>query len=76
MKVYNVNCHSTCGSYFASYLQSVTVIVEDEDSAIESVEKWLKKEGRKFIYGKDKWRVHCVCENTEGVIDYHEDSDY
>ena len=75
-KLFCVSCHSTCRSYFASYLQSVTVVAKDKEQAVELVEKWLKKEGRKFIYKKDKWRVDILSDKLEGVVDYHQDSDY
>lgn len=76
MNIYKVSCHSSCGSYFASYLQSVTVFAVDEKEAIKIAKEWLKKEGRKFLYEEDKWRVDLVTKKECGVIDYHSDSDY
>ncbi|HET8686850.1 MAG TPA: hypothetical protein VFM18_09315 [Methanosarcina sp.] len=77
IKIYQVNCFSKCRSYFISYLQSVTVIADDEQHAISLTKEWLKKEGRKFIYPEEKWRVRFIGEHKQqGVIDYHEDSDY
>ena len=46
MNVYKISCYSTCQSYFACYLQSVTVISDTPENAKTIVKKWLKKEGK------------------------------
>jgi heme/copper-type cytochrome/quinol oxidase subunit 2 len=75
MKVYKISCTSFCGSYFASYLQSVTVIAEDETDALLKLDKWFKETGREFIR-PNKWAIDCVADEASGIIDWHEDSDY
>lgn len=78
MNVYKVSCFSKCGSYFASYLQSVTVTAESKGEAVQHVKAWLDKEGRGFIYPESKWNVEEIANGiTSGqVVDYREDSDY
>lgn len=77
MGIFRVSCYSKCGSYFAMYLQSVTVIATDKAEALTNVKAWLKKEGRNFIYPEKEWRIDELKNNLEsGVIDYNDDSDY
>lgn len=78
MNVYKVSCYSSCGSYFASYLKSVTVIASSQADAIQRTQAWLDNEGRQFIRNDPKtWDVDEVHNCTDdGVIDWHEDSDY
>lgn len=78
MKIYKIICTSRCGSYFTSYLQSVTVIADNEEDAIANVEKWLKGVGDNFIYPKSEWHIVELNENiiNNAVIDYSYDSDY
>lgn len=75
MKVYKISCPSSCGSYFASYLQSVTVVAENETDALEKLAQWFKETGRKFIR-PNKWQIDCMAQHASGVIDWVEDSDY
>lgn len=78
MNTYKVSCYSHCGTYFASYLQSVTVLAVTEREARHHVELWLKENGRSFIrMDPTQWSIQLITRDTnEGVIDYHEDSDY
>jgi len=77
MAFYKVTCYSNCGSYFSTYLRTVTVRAEDKEQVKQQVKKWLALNGRKFIYPEDKWEVfELVEEGSCGVIDYEEDSDY
>jgi len=78
MNVYRVSCYSKCGSYFASYLQSVTVTAETEGEAIVVVQKWLRRKGESFIYPRTEWRVLCLVKDVSNdmVIDCTRDSDY
>lgn len=78
MNIYRVSCFSDCGSYFVSYLQSVTVKAESESQAKEVVKKWLSDNGKNFIYSEDKWEVELVSSKGEipCVIDWIEESDY
>ncbi len=79
MNAYKVSCYSHCGTYFASYLQSVTVLAHTERDAIEYVKIWLKENDRSFIrMDPTQWGVEVITHNTAvvGVIDYYEDSDY
>lgn len=78
MEVWKISCYSECGSYFAQYLQSVTVIAAGREEAIEEVQKWLKEEGRSFIRSDQKtWNIELLTNHiAEGVIDWHADSDY
>ncbi len=36
MNIYKILCCSSCGSYFSSYLQSVTIIAQNENEALET----------------------------------------
>lgn len=78
MNSYKISCYSRCGSYFGSYLQSVTVIADSKEAALIVTKDWLKKEGERFIYPEEKWRVEVLETGiTNGmVVDYHQDSDY
>ena len=78
MNIYQVSCYSDCGTYFASYLKSVSVAADSKEQAIELVKEWLQKEGYEFIKKDSKqWSVELLKENLSiGVFDYHEDSDY
>lgn len=79
MAIWKVECLSYCGTYFASYLQSVTVIANSKEEAITETKKWLKKEGRSFIRSDpETWDIECLEREVPvaGVIDYHADSDY
>lgn len=75
MNIFKVTCFSTCGSYFAAYLQSVTVIASSEEEAKNVAENGTEY---KFIFSKDKWDVIDLgpFKPESGVIDYHYDSDY
>ena len=74
LSIYKISCYSKCGSYFASYLQSVTVIASDKEDAVQQV----KDEGSSFIYPESEWDVEELAKYplTPGIIDYEEDSDY
>ena len=76
MAYFKASCHSACGSYFASYLQSVTVIADDTEQAKDRVERWLKREGRSFIKPRGPAWVAERLPGSGDVIDWHEDSDY
>jgi hypothetical protein len=76
MAVFKVSCYSSCHSYFAPYLKSVTVIAKDADSAKAKVKQWLKDNDEEFIYPEAKWDVDKVSEKVSGVIDYDRSSDY
>lgn len=78
MNLYKISCHSACGSYFASYLQSVTVAADSPELAITFLKKWMRKEGRSFINSDEKkWSVEQLMNGIQpGVVDWHEDSDY
>ena len=91
MNIYKISCLSDCGSYFGEYLKSVTVTATDEETAVNVAKKWMKEEGKSFIYpqerkkksisGKtytEKWQVELLQSDIQEnqVIDYLEDSDY
>lgn len=78
MKAYKISCHSKCGSYFASYLQSVTVIANSQDEAISELRKWMRDNDRSFINNDEKvWQVELLSTvSIPGVLDWQEDSDY
>ena len=77
MNVYKISYYSKCGTYFASYLQSVTVVADSGAEAIELVQKWLQKEALSFLeVDPKKWDVEVLGEPLKGVIDWVEDSDY
>lgn len=76
MNIFKISCHSVCGTYFASYLQSVTVIASDESEAFEKVNAWLKENDRAFLYPQDKWRISKLGPFEHGVFDWFQDSDY
>jgi hypothetical protein len=77
MNVYKISCYSKCGSYFAPYLQSVTIVAESAEQAVEELKDWLKEQDRSFI-NKDEsaWSVSLLVNEPCGVIDWHEESDY
>jgi hypothetical protein len=76
VSLFKVSCHSACGTYFASYLQSVTVIADDPEQAKDRVEGWLKREGRSFLKPRGPAWVVEKLRDSGHVIDWHEDSDY
>jgi len=77
MNIYKISCASDCGSYFNSYLQSVTVIAKDKEDAIKYVTKWMEKplngsfiypyeRTKKDIYKRDyvqRWNVELLLED-------------
>lgn len=78
MNIYKISCYSACGTYFASYLQSVTVIAESQEGAIEFAKQWMNDKGEGFIDADpSKWDVVQVASTSKsGVVDWYEDSDY
>lgn len=78
MNIYKISFYSKCGSYFESYLKSVTVIATSKEHALEIVRDWSKKYGNSFIYPQEKWNIELITEYVPvpQVIDYEESSDY
>lgn len=77
MSIYRIYYHSSCGTYFASYLQSVTVVADSKAEAIELTQLWLKEQGRCFLeMDPKKWGIEFLGDAAKGVVDYHVDSDY
>lgn len=90
MNVYKISCYSDHGSYFGSYLQSITVVSDSKENALIAAKKWMKKTGNSFIYpetrtvvsfGKERvktWNVDVLAENIApgSIIDTNENSDY
>jgi len=76
MRFFEISCYSDCGSHFSTYLQSVTIMAENEESAILLLKKWFKKTGHSFIYSQEKWNVCDIGEAKQGVISFYENSDY
>ncbi len=75
MKIYKITCYSNCGSYFVSYLQSLTISAESPEEAKEIAKKW-QRENESFLYPEDKWEIREISNVECGIIDYHIDSDY
>lgn len=75
MKIYKISCYSDCGSYFESYLQSLTIIADSPDQAKEIAKKW-QSNNQSFIYSENKWEIMEISSVENGVIDYNIDSDY
>ena len=77
MNIFKISCYGD-GSYFTSYLQSVTVIADTKEKAIELVKKWLKDNSEDFVREEKHWNIDLVVENISNncVIDYYMDSDY
>lgn len=77
MKVYTVSCYSNCGTYFAAYLRSLTIIAESPKQAKEFAKQWRIDGGEEFIYPESRWHVREISDNlSAGVIDFCIDSDY
>lgn len=76
MNTYKISCHSECGSYFGSYLQSVSVNAQNVETAYKIVKKYLKDNGRNFIREEKHWHIEDLGEVRVGVFDYTSDSDY
>lgn len=77
MKIFEVYCYSSCGTYFAAYLKSVTVIADSEDEAKTKALAWCKRNGNGYLVDKkDKLGVRELVPDSFGVIDYDESSDY
>ena len=75
MKIYKISCYSDCGTYFGSYLQSLTIIADSEDQAKELAKKWQRK-NQSFIFPENQWDIQEISSVESGVIDYNIDSDY
>lgn len=75
MKIYKISCYSTCGSYFDSYLQSLTIIAGSPEQAEELAKNW-QRNNQSFIYPENKWEIMEISNVDHGVIDYNIDSDY
>lgn len=78
MNIYKVSCFSKCGTYFAAYLQSVTVTANDSDEALQTVRRHFEVAGDSFIYPENEWRTELLVANvvTGEVVDTQYDSDY
>lgn len=76
MKTYKISCCSSCGSYFAAYLQSLTIQAENETEAIEKAEKWQKFYRWHFINPTKECSIEEIEVDRFGVIDSLIDSDY
>lgn len=76
MKLYKISCYSSCGSYFAAYLQSLTIQAENEAEAIEKAEKWQEFHGEHFIKPTKECDIEEIVVDRFGVIDSLIDSDY
>lgn len=76
MKVYQVSYYSSCGTYFQSYLKSVTLSAENEDDAREKAKAWCKKNYNFLIEDSSKWCVTELVSDRFGVLDYDHSSDY
>ena len=76
MKTYIIACRSNCGSYFASYLQSLTIVAETRGEAIERAEAWQEFHGEHFIKSTKECEISEVTPDRFGVIDSLIDSDY
>ena len=80
MALYKVSRHSDCGTYFQSYLQSVTVVAESKEAAQEAINAWFNEKGESFVKSKyaPEWEVlaeDVICPVAK-VVDYTVDSDY
>lgn len=77
MRIFNISCRSSCGTYFGAYLQSVSVIAESKEEAIALYEKWSKKNYsfEKKMYPKNL-DITDLGEVQLGVFDHIMDSDY
>ena len=76
MKLYKISCFSDCGTYFQPYLQSVTVLAETKEQAVEQYKEWSNSND-KFVYEEKKWDVEDLGEvDSPKVIDYLMDTDY
>lgn len=76
MNIYKISCHSLCGSYFESYLQSVSVIAPTEKDAIANTKAWLKNNDESFTREEKHWHIENLGKAFYGVFDHHSDSDY
>lgn len=76
MKIYKISCYSNCRSYFASYLQSVTVLAESKIEALNKAKDYNNFTGENFIRPITIDNVEEMKENAFGIIDYLYDSDY
>ena len=52
--VYVISCYSSCGSYFAIHLQSVTLTASSEEHALEVLQEFFNRTGMEFIYPREK----------------------
>lgn len=79
MKIIKISASSSCGSYFMSYLQSVTVIAENNDDALKVYKKWAK-ENNSFEKRMKLYFIHLSdlgdVKIDKKVIDSYSDSDY
>lgn len=77
LKLFQVSCYSTCGTYFQSYLQYVMVSAFDRDEAVSLTEKWLEGSGEKFVLPKKDWVIEELGPvDHPSVLYWHIDSDY
>ena len=76
MKIYKLSCLSTCGSYFASYLQSVTVLADSKVEALNKILDYCEHCGDHFIRKVTIDDIEELKEDRFGIIDEVSDSDY
>jgi hypothetical protein len=77
MKIFELAAHSSCGTYFASYLKSVTVIADSKEAAMKKYEEWsVSNEGHSFEKGNLKnLEITELSMNSYRILTYDHDSD-
>lgn len=74
IRLFKVSAPSPCGSFFAAYLQSITIIAESEEDALEKAVKW-QASNEAFEKGH-KVHIDELPIDNLGIVDYCMESDY
>ena len=74
MHIYKISVFSECGTYFAAYLQQLTVFAKSKEEALSIYERW-SSDHYSFIREP---KISDVEELSivDGVLDFIIDSDY
>ena len=83
MRIYKISVFSECGTYFAAYLQQLTVFAKSKEEALSVYDKWAP-DNYSFIRApkiSDIEELSFICGegltvNGDGVVDFIIDSDY
>ena len=76
--IYKIYMHSKDGTYFVPYLQSILIVAEHREQAVESAKRWMKRMNYSSKLPSKEWSVVMLNQDIRpgSVVDWVVDSDY